>query len=131
MKSHVLAALVSERYVRYFVLYILRLRFLAISNTYKYSSCFSSKTEIFQNDVEYFPKMSFLTLLLFFSLVVTKENCFENFLRSLYKEQNVLFVQMQSRVSAALVFERYVRYFGSLHPAFEMSAIPKTYKNSF
>ena len=36
-------------------------------------------------------------------------------------EQNVLFDQMQSRVSAALVFERYVRYFGSLHPAFEMS----------
>ena len=36
-------------------------------------------------------------------------------------EQNVFFVQMQSRVSAALVFERYVRYFGSLHPAFEMS----------
>ena len=28
---------------------------------------------------------------------------------------------MQSRVSAALVFEGYVRYFGSLHPAFEMS----------
>ena len=56
-----------------------------------------------------------------FSLVVTEENCFENFLRSLYVEQYVFFVQMQSRVSAALVFEGYVRYFGSSHLAFEMS----------
>ena len=56
-----------------------------------------------------------------FSSVVTEENCFENFLRSLYVEQYVFFVQMQSRVSAALVFEGYVRYFGSLHLAFEMS----------
>ena len=49
------------------------------------------------------------------------KNCFETFLRSLYLEQHVFFVQMQSHVSAALVFERYVWYFGSLHPAFEMS----------
>ena len=39
----------------------------------------------------------------------------------LYLEKYVFFVQMQSRVSAALVFEGYVRYFGSLHPAFGMS----------
>ena len=43
------------------------------------------------------------------------------FLMSLYLEQYVFFVQMQSHVLAALFFERYVRYFGSLHPAFEMS----------
>ena len=79
-----------------------------------------SKTQNFQEDVEYAPKTSFWALLCFF-LVVTKENCFEKFLRSLYLEQYVFFVQMQSRVSPALVFERYNRYFGSLHPAFEMS----------
>ena len=36
-------------------------------------------------------------------------------------KQYVFFVQMQRHVLAALFFERYVRYFGSLHPAFEMS----------
>ena len=36
-------------------------------------------------------------------------------------KQYVFFVQIQSHVLAALFFERYVRYFGSLHPAFEMS----------
>ena len=36
--------------------------------------------------------------------------CFENFLRSLYLEQYVFFVQLQSQVLAALFFpERYVR----------------------
>ena len=58
-----------------------------------------------------------------FSLVVTEENCFENFLRSLYVEQYVFFVQMQSRVSAALVFEGYVRYFGSSHLALTWSSL--------
>ena len=38
--------------------YILRLRCLVISNTYKNSFCFLSKTEPFQNDIEYVPKMS-------------------------------------------------------------------------
>ena len=36
-------------------------------------------------------------------------------------EQYVFFIQMQSHVSAAPVLEGYVSYFGSLHPAFEMS----------
>ena len=36
-------------------LYILRLRCLVISNTYKNSFCFLSQTETFQNDVEYVP----------------------------------------------------------------------------
>ena len=40
---------------------------------------------------------------------------------SLYLELYVFFVQMQSHVSAAPVFEGYVWYFGSLHPAFELS----------
>ena len=43
-------------------LYILRFRCLVISNTYKNSSCFLSKTETFQNDVEYVPKKSFWAL---------------------------------------------------------------------
>ena len=43
-------------------LYILRLRCLLISNTYKNRSCFLSKTETFQSDVEYVPKMSFCAL---------------------------------------------------------------------
>ena len=49
------------------------------------------------------------------------KSCFENFIRSLYSEQYVFFVQMQSHVSAAPNFEGYVWSFGSLHPAFEMS----------
>ena len=49
-----------------------------------------------------------LSSALLFSLVVTKENCFENFLRSLYLEQYVFFVRMQSQVSAAPDFEGYV-----------------------
>ena len=44
-------------------LYILRLRCLRISNTYKNSFCFLSKTETFQNDVVYVPEMSFWALL--------------------------------------------------------------------
>ena len=36
-------------------------------------------------------------------------------------KQYVFFVQMPSQVLAALFFERYVRHFRSLHPAFEMS----------
>ena len=55
-----------------------------------------------------------------FSLVVTKKICFEIFLRSLCLKQYVFFVQIQSHVLAALFLERYVWYFGSLHPAFEM-----------
>ena len=47
-------------------LYILRLRCLVISNTYKNSFCSLSKTETFQNDVEYVPKMSVWALLCFF-----------------------------------------------------------------
>ena len=43
-------------------------------------------------------------------------------LKSLYIKQYVFLVQMQSHVLAALFFrERYVWYFDSLHPAFEMS----------
>ena len=44
-------------------LYILRLRCLGISNTYKNSFCSLSKTETFQNDVVYVPEMSFWALL--------------------------------------------------------------------
>ena len=44
-------------------LYILRSKCLGISNTYKNSFCFLSKTETFQNDVEYVPKTSFRALL--------------------------------------------------------------------
>ena len=43
--------------------YILRLRCLVISNIYKNSFCFLSKTETFQKDVEYVPEMSFWALL--------------------------------------------------------------------
>ena len=66
-------------------------------------------------------KNVFLSSALLFSLIVTKKNCFENFLRILYLEQYVFFVQMQSHVLAAPVFEGYVWYFPSLHPAVEMS----------
>ena len=47
--------------------------------------------------------------------------CVENFLRSLYLKQYVFFVQMQSRVSAAPVFEGWVSYFRSLLLGSEMS----------
>ena len=53
-------------------------------------------------------------------------------MRSLYMKQNVFFVQLPSHVLAALFFERYVRYFGSLHPPFEMSCDTEYLeKNSF
>ena len=58
-------------------------------------------------------KNVFLSKSLLFSLVVTNESCFENFLRSLYLEQYVFFVRMQSHVSAGLVFDGYVWYFWS------------------
>ena len=41
-----------------FALYFLRLRCLGISKTFKNSFCFLSKTEAFQNDVVYVPKIS-------------------------------------------------------------------------
>ena len=47
-------------------LYILRLRCLVISNTYKNSCYFLNKTETFQNDVEYVPKMAVWALLCVF-----------------------------------------------------------------
>ena len=47
-------------------------------------------------------------------------------------KQYVFFIQKQSHVLAALFFERYVRYFGSLYPAFEMSCDTEYLeKNSF
>ena len=53
-------------------------------------------------------------------------------LRSLYMKQYVFFVQMPSQVLAVLFFERYVRHFRSLHPAFEMSCDTEYLeKNSF
>ena len=52
--------------------------------------------------------------------LVVKESRFENLVRYLYMNQYVFFVQMQSHVLAALFFERYLRNFGSSHPAFEM-----------
>ena len=61
-----------------------------------------------------------------------KRSCFENLLRSLYMKQYVLFVQMPRHLLAAVFFERYVRYFGSLPPAFEMSCDTEHLeKNSF
>ena len=66
------------------------------------------------------------------SLVVNKKSCFENLLRSLYMKQYVFFVQLQRHLLAAIIFERCVRYFGSLHPAFEMSCDTEYLeKNSF
>ena len=50
------------------------------------------------------------------------KSCFENFLRSLHLKKYVFLVQMQSHVLAALIFERCVWYFSSLHLAFEMSS---------
>ena len=52
-------------------LYILRLRCLGTSNTYKNRSCFLSKKETFQKDFEYVPKMSLSSARMDF-LVVNK-----------------------------------------------------------
>ena len=89
-----------------------------------------AKHKISKKTLRTFQKCAFSAALLF-CLVVAKEDCFENFLRSLFLEQYVFFVQVQSRVSAALVFERYFRYFGSLHPVFEMSCDIEYLKNCF
>ena len=110
-------------------LYILRLRCLGISNTYKNSFCFLSKTETIQTTLSTFQKCLFelcsalLGSTRLDSLVVNKISCFENLMRSLYMKQYVFFVQMQRHLLAAIFFERYFRYYGSLHPAFEMSSV--------
>ena len=152
MLSHVLAALVFERYVRYFgslhpafemscdTEYLNKL-LLIFSETWSPSFCIvcncydDFRTNLPTNIGRFHRKQNrkftkrlwvrsknvFLRAALLFSLVITEENRFENFLRFLYLEQYVFFAQMQSRILAALVFERHVRYLGSLHPAFEMS----------
>ena len=94
----------SETCLRRFVLCAIVLMNFAQTFRKILANFTESKTQNFQKDVDYVPK-----------------NCFENFLRSLYLEQYVFFVRMQSQVSAAPDFEGYVWYFGSLHPAFEMS----------
>ena len=63
-----------------FDFYILRLRCLGISNTYRNSFCFLRKTETSQNDVEYVPEKSSWALLssaLLDSLVVNKKMFWE------------------------------------------------------
>ena len=81
------------------------------------------ENSIFQNDfvcVPRFQKCLFeLSFAFFFGC--NYKNCFEIFLRTLYLEQYLFFVQMQSHVSAKPVLEGYVWYFGSLDPAFEMT----------
>ena len=101
-------------------LYILRLRCFGISNTYKNSFCLLSKTETFQNDVEYVSKMSFWALVgLILWLYI--EKLFWELPQISLHETIRIFVQVQSHVSAALFApERYVWYFGCLHPASKM-----------
>ena len=65
-------------------------------------------------------KIVFLSSAGVFRLVVTKKSVLRTS-SDLYLKQYVFFVQMQSHVSAAPVLEGYVWYFGSSHPAFEMS----------
>ena len=62
------------------------------------------KTPTFQNDVEYVPKKSVWALICYF-FGCNSKTCFETLLRSLFVEQYVVFVQMQSHVAAAPVFE--------------------------
>ena len=103
-------------------LYILRLRCLVISNTYKNSFCFLRKNRNFPKRRSVRSKNVFLSSAGLVSSFVTKNLCFENFLRSLYLKQYVFFVQIQSHVLAAPFLRGYVWYFGLLHPAFEMSS---------
>ena len=136
MQSHVLAALVFERYVWYFGSLhpafeiscdteYLKKQLLIYSETWSSSfcivcNCFDDfRTNLPKNFGHFqrkqntkFPKRRLvrskivcLSSALLFSLVVTKKTCFDNFLRSLYLEQYVFFVQMQRHVSAAPVFE--------------------------
>ena len=152
MQSHVLAALVFERYVWYFGSLhpafemscdtdYLKKQLLIFSKTWSPSFCIVCNCfddfrrnlpknigQFHRKQNTMFPKRRWvrsknvcLSSGGLDALVVTKKNCFENFLRSLYLEQYVFFVRMQSQVSAAPDFEGYVWYFGSLHPAFEMS----------
>ena len=111
-------------------LYILRLRCLVISNTYKNTFCFISKIEIFQNDVEYVPEMSFWALLID-SLVVNRKSCFENFLRSLYLEQYVFSfkcrVTFRLRQTSKATFAPLALYILRL----SCLVISNTYTNSF
>ena len=62
-----------------------------------------------------------LSSALLFVLVVTENNVLRTSSDLSTWNNTCFFVQMQSRIAVALVFERYFRYFGSLHPAFELS----------
>ena len=78
-------------------LYILRLRCLAISNTYINSFCFLSKTETFRNDVEYVPKMTFWALLGLILLLWVKNLFWEKSEISLHETIRVFGLNAESR----------------------------------
>ena len=82
--------------------YILRLRCLVLSNTYKNSFCFLSKTETFQNDVEYVPEMSFWALLGWILWLWIKKLLWELAEISLHETIRVFCSNAESRFGCAI-----------------------------
>ena len=89
-------------------LYILRLRCLAISNTNKNSFFFLRKTEVFQNDVEYVPKMSFWALVGLILWLYIKKLFWEPAEISLHETIRVVCSNAESRFGCA-IFPRTLR----------------------
>ena len=92
----------SKATISTLALYILRLRCLAISNTYKNSFCFLSKTETFQNDVESNPQMSLWALLGWIFWLYIKKFFWELAEVSLHETIRVFCSNAESRFGCAI-----------------------------
>ena len=82
--------------------YFLRLRCLVLSNTCKNSFCFLSKTETFQNDVEYVPEMFFWALLGWILWLWIKKLLWELAEISLHETIRVFCSNAESRFGCAI-----------------------------
>ena len=83
-------------------LYILRLRCFGISNTYKNSFCLLSKTETFQNDVEYVSKMSIWALVGLILWLYIEKLFWELAEISLHETISVFWSNAESRFGCAI-----------------------------
>ena len=99
----------SKATISTWALSILRLRCLVISKTYEKNFVSWAKHKFSRTTLSTFQKCLFeLSFASFFGCNYKK--CFETFLRSLYLNQYMFFVKMQSHVWAALVVESFVWY---------------------
>ena len=130
MQSHVSAAPDFEGYVWYLFLYILRLRCLVISNTYKNSFCFSSKIETLKTKLSTFQKCIFEFSWVFAS-IVTKKLVLRT--SSDLSTWNNTYFLINCRVTFRLRHTSKATFVTLAHYILRLRClvIPNTYKNSF